>query len=280
MASAAEVVPYARRDDVSQFALPVADRHGLDADWVRTTLGAARYQPSVARLVMPPPAGTAKNWIAYRSRFVEPRRIAAGVEFWRANARWLERAEQVYGVPAEIVVGIVGVETIYGQQMADSRRRCAGDAGLRLPAGRRDRSAFFRDELEKFFVLCRGPAVRADTAVASEPASAASARRRRLTLRRRGCDPPALRSSYAGALGMLQFMPSSVNRYAVDFDGDGRIDLRQSAADTIGSVANYLAAAFGWQRVAWRRTTRSRRQSMRRAGRHARARHRAELHAG
>ncbi len=92
-----------------------------------------------------------------------------------------------------------------------------------FPPGRKDRSAFFRDELEQLFVLCQGSAQR-------EP-----------------CDPLALRSSYAGALGMPQFMPSSVNRYGVDFDGDGRIDLRQHSADVIGSVANYLAA-FGWQR--------------------------------
>ena len=105
---------YARRDDVAQFADLVAERNGMDAGWIRATLAAARYQASVARLVMPPPAGTPKNWAAYRARFVEPRRIAAGAEFWRANALWLERAEQAYGVPLEIVVGIVGVETIYG----------------------------------------------------------------------------------------------------------------------------------------------------------------------
>ena len=108
-ASAPEAPGYAKREDVARFADLVAERHALDAAWVRSTLAAARYQASVARLIMPPPAGTAKNWAAYRARFVEPRRIGAGVAFWRANARWLAQAESEYGVPAEIVAGIIGV---------------------------------------------------------------------------------------------------------------------------------------------------------------------------
>jgi len=222
--NAPEAVTYGRRDDVLHFGDELAERQGLDAAWVRSVLGAARYQPAVVRLVMPPPAGTAKNWAAYRARFVEPRRIQAGLEFWRANERWLRKAEEVYGVPPEIVVGIVGVETIFGQQMGTFR---AVDALATLtfdfPAGRTDRSAFFRNELEQLLVLCRTDVL--------NPA----------------CDARTLKGSYAGALGMAQFMPSSVNRYAVDFDGDGRIDLQHSAADVIGSVAHYLAV-FGWQR--------------------------------
>ena len=222
--NAPEPLPYARREEVAQFAERVAERNGLDAAWVRATLAAARYQASVTRFIMPPPAGTAKNWAAYRARFVEPVRIGAGVAFWRANARWLERAEQVYGVPPEVVVGILGVETIYGRQMGGYRAIDAlATLAFDFPPGRKDRSDFFRDELEQLLLLCRGAA------------------------RRETCDPLALRSSYAGALGMPQFMPSSVNRYAVDFDDDGRIDLRESAPDVIGSVAHYLAA-FGWQR--------------------------------
>jgi membrane-bound lytic murein transglycosylase B len=222
--NAPEAVIYGRRDDVMRFADEVAERQRMDAAQVRAALAAARYQPAVAKLIMPPPAGTAKNWAAYRARFVEPLRIKAGLAFWRANERWLQQAEAVYGVPPEIVVGIVGVETIYGQQMGNFRALDAlATLAFDFPPGRKDRSAFFRDELEQLFVLCRGAAQR-------EP-----------------CDPSAQRASFAGALGMPQFMPSSVNRYAIDFDGDGRIDLRNDAADVIGSVAHYLAE-FGWQR--------------------------------
>jgi membrane-bound lytic murein transglycosylase B len=215
-------VNYGQREDVQRFGAELAERRGLDATWVQAALSAARFQPGVVKLIMPPPAGTAKNWAAYRTRFVEPRRVSAGLEFWRANERWLEQAEADYGVPPEIVVGIVGVETMYGQQMGNFRAIDAlATLAFDFPAGRKDRSAFFRDELEQLFLLCGGAAER--------------------------CDLSALRSSYAGAIGMPQFMPGSVNRYAVDFDGDGRIDLRGSAADAIGSVAHYLAE-FGWQR--------------------------------
>ena len=217
---AADAVTYGTRDDVVRFADEVAERRGLDAEWVRRSLAQARFIPAVTRYIMPPAAGTAKNWAAYRARFVEPVRLRAGNAFWRANERWLDQAEEMYGVPAEIVVGIVGVESIYGQQMGnfrviDSLATLAFD----FPTGRRDRSAFFKDELESWFVLCKSE----------------------------GVDPLAWRGSYAGALGMAQFMPSSFNKYAVDFDGDGHVDLHASAADVIGSVANYLAE-FGWKR--------------------------------
>ena len=217
---APDIVTYGRRDDVMRFAAEIAQRHGLDATWVRTALRRARFLPTVAKFIMPPPAGTAKNWAAYRARFVEPTRTRAGAAFWRANAQWLQLAEQRYGVPPEIVVGIIGVETIYGQQMGnvrviDSLATLAFD----FPAGRKDRSAFFREELEAYFVMCQ----------------------------RTGTDPLQATGSYAGALGMPQFMPSSANRYAVDLDGDGRIDLQGDPADVIGSVAHYLAE-FGWRR--------------------------------
>jgi membrane-bound lytic murein transglycosylase B len=169
---------------------------------------------------MPPPAGTAKNWAAYRDRFVEPQRIAAGTRFWQDNADWLQRAEQRWGVPAQIIVGIVGVETFYGRVTGNFRvLDVLTTLSFDFPTGRSDRSAFFRDELEAFLLLSR----------------------------REGLDPAVPKGSFAGAMGLPQFMPSSINRYAVDFDGDGHIDLVNSTADVIGSVANYLAA-FGWQR--------------------------------
>ena len=212
---------YGLRDDVRALAAALAAERALDPAWVEDVLAQARHVPSVARLIQPPPAGTAKNWAAYRARFVEPVRIRAGVAFWEENARWLREAEARYGVPPEIVVGIVGVETLYGRHMGDFRVLDAlATLTLDFPAeAPRDRSAFFRDELGSFLVLCRA----------------------------RGVDPLTPTGSYAGASGMPQFMPSSVLRYAVDFDGDGRIDLQGSPADVIGSVANYLAE-FGWQR--------------------------------
>src|SRR4029078_11115693 len=118
---APDIVTYGRRADVMDFAPALAERQGLDPAWVRAALEQARFQPNVARFIMPPPAGTAKNWAAYRARFVEPIRIRAGVAFWGANEKWLAMAEEVYGVPPEIVVGIVGVESIYGRQMGKFR---------------------------------------------------------------------------------------------------------------------------------------------------------------
>ena len=217
---APDVVIYGLRDDVVAFAEGVAERHELDVEWVRNALAQARFVPAVARYIMPPTTGTAKNWAAYRARFVEPIRIRAGVAFWRANQRWLGQAEDLYGVAPEIVVGIVGVESIFGRQMGDFRVIDAlATLAFDFPSGRKDRSAFFRDELEAWFVLCKSE----------------------------GIDPLAWRGSYAGALGMAQFMPSSFNKSAVDFDGDGHVDLHGNAADVIGSVANYLAE-FGWKR--------------------------------
>ena len=217
---APDVVTYGLRDDVVRFADAIAERRDLDPSWVRRALAQARFIPSVTRFIMPPVAGTAKNWAAYRGRFVEPIRIRAGVAFWRANERWLAQADEIYGVPPEVVVGIIGVESIFGRQMGNFRVIDAlATLAFDFPTGRKDRSDFFKDELENWFVLCKSE----------------------------GIDPASWRSSYAGALGMAQFMPSSFNKYAVDFDGDGHVDLHNSAADVIGSVANYLAE-FGWKR--------------------------------
>ncbi len=217
---APDFVTYGQRDDVMAFADGVAERHSLEAPWVRAALAQSRFVPSVVRYIMPPPAGTAKNWAAYRARFVEPIRIRAGVAFWRANAKWLAMAEDLYGVPPEVVVGVVGVESIYGRQMGNFRIIDAlATLAFDFPAGRKDRSDVFRSELESWFVLCNSE----------------------------GLDPLRWKGSYAGAIGMAQFMPSSFNRYAVDLDGDGHINLHTSAADVIGSVANYLAE-FGWKR--------------------------------
>jgi membrane-bound lytic murein transglycosylase B len=205
-----------------RFADDLAERRNLDREWVRQAIGQARMLPTVARLMQPAAMGVAKNWHLYRSRFVEPIRIRAGVRFWQENAAALSRAEATYGVPAEVIVGIIGVETIYGQQtgnfrVMDALATLAFDFPENHPRSA-ERSAYFRSELEQVLTL-------AD---------------------RNGIDPFELRGSYAGAMGLPQFMPSSWNRYAVDFDGDGHIDLQGSAEDAIGSVANYLRA-YGWK---------------------------------
>nr|WP_232062295.1 lytic murein transglycosylase B [Variovorax sp. PBS-H4] len=205
-----------------QFADDVAARRNLDRAWVRATIGNARFLPNVPRLMVPAPRGTAKNWRVYRSRFIDPVRIGAGVRFWRANAATLARAEAEYGVPAEIIVGIVGVETIYGRNMGnfrviDALATLAFDFPQAHPRAA-ERQAFFRSELESFLS----------------------------TESRTAEDPMVPVGSYAGAMGMPQFMPSSIAKYAIDFDGDGRIDLVNNPADVIGSVASYFKA-FGWQ---------------------------------
>jgi membrane-bound lytic murein transglycosylase B len=211
---------YADRDDAMQLADAIATRRQLDPQWVREQLGRARFVAAVPRLIMPPPAGTAKNWAAYRARFIEPTRIRAGMDWWAANAATLQAAEDRYGVPPEIVVAIVGVETLYGRHMGNFRVLDAlATLSLDFPSGRRDRSGFFRDELEAFMAWTH----------------------------REGLDPGAPKGSFAGAIGLPQFMPSSILKYGVDFNGNGRVDLQGSAADVIGSVAHYLAE-FGWQR--------------------------------
>jgi len=212
---------YAGREDALQFAAElVARQPELDADWVRRQIESAQFLPAVTRLIMPPPSGTAKDWATYRARFIEPERIAAGVAFWRAHAARLREAEERWGVPAQIVVAIIGVETFFGRVMGQHRVLDAlATLSFDFPAGRRDRTPFFRSELEEFLVWCA----------------------------REDRDPQAVRGSFAGAMGLPQFMPGSINRYAVDFDEDGRIDLATNAADAIGSVAHYLAV-FGWER--------------------------------
>ena len=214
--------PYARRDDAMRWADDVALRRNLDAPWVRDAIGQAVFVPSVARLILPPPRGTAKNWRVYRSRFIDPVRIRAGARFWERNRTTLARAQAEFGVPPEIIVGIVGVETIYGQNMGsfrviDALATLTFDFPATHPRAEA-RQAFFQGELEQFLSLCQ----------------------------RHRMDPLAPLGSYAGAMGMPQFMPSSWTRYAIDFDGDGPIDLWNSEADVIGSVANYFVG-HGWR---------------------------------
>ena len=220
--AAPQEIAYASRPEAMRFADDMAGRRDLDVQWVRQAIGQARMSPTVVRLMQPPTKPFSKNWRVYRSRFIDPIRIAAGAKFWQDNQAALARAEQEYGVPAEIIVGVIGVETIYGRdtgkfRVLDALATLAFDFPAAHPRAR-ERSEFFKSELEQFL-----------------------SHQSRL-----GSDPTAPRGSYAGAMGMPQFMPSSWVKYAVDFDGDGKIDLWNSSADVIGSVANYFKA-FNWQ---------------------------------
>ena len=212
--------PFGERADVMRFAAELAAEQGWDTQELQAQLAQAQSHPTVQRLIMPGPPGSAKDWGAYRARFVEAKRLQAGLAFWDDNAASLARAEAQYGVPAELIVGLIGVETFYGQitgkfRVIDALSTLAFD----FPSGRSDRSALFRAELAEFLKLSR----------------------------REGLDPLSVKGSFAGAMGWPQFLPSSWNKHAVDFDADGHIDLMQSQADAIGSVAHYLAN-FGWQR--------------------------------
>lgn len=213
---------YAERTDAMDWADEAAQRLDLPRDWVRRQIGQAQRLPKVEQLILPAPSPMAKNWAAYRSRFIEPRRIEAGLQFWQRHQATLARAEQTYGVPASIIVGILGVETLYGRHMGgfrvlDALATLAFDFPQAHPRAAQ-RQAFFREELGHFLRLTE----------------------------RSGADPQSWRGSYAGAMGLPQFMPSSWARYAVDFDGNGHIDLFNSTADAIGSVANYFQA-FQWK---------------------------------
>lgn len=215
----ADQASYAGRADAMQLADELALQHELPVQWTRDVIAQARYREVVGRLIMPAANPGAKNWAAYRSRFVEPQRLRSGQRFWQVHAADLQRAEARYGVPAHIVAGVIGVETLYGR---DTGRFRVLDAlttlSLDFPKGRSDRSAFFRQELGEFLLMCR----------------------------EQGLEPSQVLGSFAGAIGWPQFMPSSIRRHGVDFDGDGHIDLMNSPADAIGSVANFLAA-HGWQ---------------------------------
>ena len=211
---------YGKTPEVMALADELAQQHALPKAWVREQLSQAHYLKGVPKLVLPPSVPAAKNWRAYRERFIESRRIEAGTQFWNTYQSALTRAEQTYGVPAEMVVGIIGVETFYGQHMGNYRVLDAlATLTLNFPTNHpraAERQAFFKSELGHFLVQ------------AHQQTGA------------------AITGSFAGAMGWPQFMPSSVTKFAVDFDGDGRIDLRNSPVDAIGSVANYFKA-FGWQ---------------------------------
>ncbi|MBV8030857.1 MAG: lytic murein transglycosylase B [Betaproteobacteria bacterium] len=211
--AAAEPAPYASRPEVQAFIHEVVERHGFVEKELVFLFSRVRPVEPVLKAISAPP-DKARSWPEYRSLFLNERRIALGTEFWRSQRRALARAEREFGVPAEYIVAILGVETLYGRNTGRYR---VVDALSTLAFDYPPRADFFRDELVSYLLMARDE----------------------------GLDVFSLRGSYAGAFGMPQFMPGSARRYAVDFDSSGAIDLSRSAADAIGSVANFLLR-HGW----------------------------------
>lgn len=212
--SVADPEPQSYVEGRKQFVRQMVGEHGFDADALQALLGQARYRQEIIDAMERPYEG--KPWHRYRGLFLTEDRIAGGVAFWRENAPLLRRAQMTYGVPPEIIVAILGVETNYGARMGEHR---ALDALTTLGFSYPKRADFFRGELGALLLLSREELVQPLDAV----------------------------GSYAGALGKPQFIPTSYRAYAVDFDGDGKRDLWGSNADVIGSVANYFQH-HGWLR--------------------------------
>jgi membrane-bound lytic murein transglycosylase B len=205
---------YATREDVRAYAAEVARDTGLPRRDVERAFAAAKFQPKIIAL-MDRPLLEPPKWFEYAPSFLSSDRVAGGVRFWRDNEAALAKAQVAYGVPPEIIVAIIGVETNYGRISGGYR---VIDALATLAFDYPRRASFFRGELKEFMALAQD----------------------------QGFSPLVPKGSFAGAMGMPQFMPGSYRRYAVDFDGDGHADLWRSPADVIGSIANYLAR-HDWQ---------------------------------
>lgn len=207
---------YSERKDVQQFILQMQKEHGFDADLISYWMEGVKQQKSALKAIARPAEG--KPWKDYRKIFITDSRISKGVEFWRKNADLLSRAETQYGVPAEVIVAIIGVETYYGKRAGNYP---VLDALTTLGFDYPPRGKFFRKQLKHYLLMVREEKL----------------------------DVNKLTGSYAGAMGMPQFIPSSFRSYAVDFDGDGVRDFWNSPADPIGSVANYFKK-HGWKKGA------------------------------
>jgi membrane-bound lytic murein transglycosylase B len=197
---------------VNQFIDHMVATHHYDADDLQLLFDQVKRSSRVLEAIDRP--AEILPWYKYRSIFLKPDRIQQGLTFWDKHRETLNRAEQDYGIPPQIIVSIIGVETHYGASTGNDR---VMDALSTLAFHYPKRSGFFRGELEQYLLLTR----------------------------EHGVDPLSLRGSYAGAMGIPQFIPSSYRRYAVDFDNDGKADIWNNPADAIGSVANYFRK-HGW----------------------------------
>ena len=200
---------------VIAFARDLEQRHGFNADELLGQFAQTRPNDKVLQLIKPPVSPLQRSWERYRPRFLNDRRIDGGVRFWRAHEATLAKASALYGVPPEVIVAIIGVETEYGANTGSFRvLEALATLAFHYPR----RADFFRTELEQFLLLTR----------------------------ENNQSPLAVKGSFAGAIGIPQFMPGSQRRYAVDFDGDNKVDLTGSVEDAIGSVARFLEQ-HGWQ---------------------------------
>ena len=202
------------RDDVRALIDQLVEEEGFDSQQLYGWMSQAQRKESIIKAISRP-AEKAKPWKDYRNIFIQERRIREGTEFWQKYKETLERACKTYGVPEEVIVAIIGVETYYGGNMGSYR---VVDALATLGFDYPKRGKFFTKQLYEFFLLTR----------------------------EQGLDPLSLYGSYAGAMGYGQFIPSSYRAYAVDFDGDGVADIWNNPVDAIGSVANYFAE-HGWR---------------------------------
>jgi membrane-bound lytic murein transglycosylase B len=205
--------PSGLRPEIEKFIAYMVQTHDFNARDLRALFAKVQPSPDVTRAMSAP--STAKPWYEFKPLFVDQARITGGIKFWNDNAEILTQARIDFGVPEAIVVALIGVETRYGRSTGGFR---VMDTLTTLAFDWPSRRDFFRRELEQFLLLAR----------------------------EQGWDPPTIKGSFAGALGMPQFMPGSYRRYAVDYDKDGQIDLWHNPADVIGSVANYLKE-FGWK---------------------------------
>ncbi len=212
---------FANNPNAQQFIDKMVNKHGFDRQQLQEILSQAKRLDSVLRLMdnqapttsVKPPSGPNGAWLRYRKKFITPDNVQNGVVFWNQYEDALNRAWQMYGVPPEIIVGIIGVETRWGRVMGKTRIL---DALATLSFNYPRRAEYFSGELETFLLMARDEQD----------------------------DPLNLKGSFAGAMGYGQFMPSSYKQYAVDFSGDGHINL-WDPVDAIGSVANYFKA-HGW----------------------------------
>jgi membrane-bound lytic murein transglycosylase B len=203
---------FVERPDVQAFIKKMVVKHGFQQAQLQAIFSAVKIRPRVMQSIRAPLEQ--QPWYTYQTVFITESRIRQGVEFWNRNKEALAKAEKLYGVPASIIVATIGVETKYGKNKGEYP---VIDALTNISFSGSPRAAFFQSELEEFLLLCR---------------------EQRL-------DPLAIKGSYAGAIGQPQFMPSSYRHYAVNFSGNGKIDLSDNVEDIIGSIANYYKR-HGW----------------------------------
>ena len=225
--------------NLNQLIAQIAQTQGIPQASLESGFSDAKTIPSIRKLVLPPSGSFKKNWVAYRKRFIEPFRLKAGKAFWEQNQVFLSKVEQESGVPAEVIVSIIGIETIYGRQTGNFRvKDVLSTLAFSYPdtPNKASREQLFKDQLHELILMCW------TESGASLPARNSSQGMN--SARFNACLNQ--NSSYAGAIGLPQFMPGSIRNFAVDGDGDGRIDLKQSPKDAIASVANFMKK-HGWQ---------------------------------